>query len=67
VQVLAPHVILSAEDLATAPEVVLTSHERTRQPHPGLAVTAAVARLHGGALALKAGARGLVLTLRLPH
>jgi DNA-binding NarL/FixJ family response regulator len=66
-QVLVPGLELPAEELAAAPGIVLTSHERTRQPHPGLALPAAVARLHGGTLVLRAGKRGLVLTLRLPH
>lgn len=66
-QVLAVGLVLTPEEISGAPGIVLTSHERTRQPHPGLALPAAVARLHGGRLALVAGRRGLVLTLRLPR
>lgn len=65
-QLLARGLLLSAEEQAAALHTLLTSHEQTRRPLPGLALPASVARLHGGALRLKAARAGLVLTLRLP-
>lgn len=57
--------VLPPADLEALPASVLTSHEQTRRALPGLALAAAVARAHGGRLALQAGRAGLVVTLRL--
>ena len=65
-QVLALGLVVPASDLEALPTLVLASHPETRTPHPGLALPAAVAALHGGSLRLKQVRRGLLVTLNLP-
>ncbi len=65
-QILALGLVVPAADLEALPTLVLASHPETRAPHPGLALPAAVAALHGGSLTLKQVKRGLLVTLSLP-
>lgn len=66
VQLLARGLTLRSEEQTAALQAILTSHEQTRLPLPGLALPSRVARLHGGWLRVKAARAGLVVTLSLP-
>ena len=57
---------LPAERVAAALGAVLEVDATGRTPFPGLALPAAVAAAHGGALVARSSARGTVLALRLP-
>jgi CheY-like chemotaxis protein len=65
-QVLGEGLALAPEQVEALPGLVLASHPDTRLPHPGFALPAAVASLHGGAFRLRSQRRGLLVTLALP-
>lgn len=65
-QVLARGLTLDEAERALFASSVLTSDEQTRRPLPGLALPAAIARLHGGRLEVSGLRLGLVVGVRLP-